>query len=82
MEKEWNDETQIEDKWIANYTSINVLLVINKSISSLPKQPYSSTRIVIQLYQAVGRKRMYLALIGGKRSWYTTVSLSVFPEKF
>ena len=82
MEKEWNDETQIEDKWIANYTSINVLLVINKSISYLPKQPYSSTRIVIRTYQAVGRKRIYLALIGGKRSWYTTVSLSVFPTKF
>ena len=33
--------------------------------SMLPIQPYNSTLIDIQLYQAVGRKRMYRALIGG-----------------
>ena len=46
-----------------------------------PTQPYNSTRIDTPPIQLESRKRMYLALIGEERLWYTTVSWSIFPAK-
>ena len=48
--------------------------------SKIPWQPYSSTLMAIHTCQVNGRKRMQRAMIGGIRSWDTTVLPSVFPD--
>ena len=60
--------------------SISKVVYWKPSVHSLPLHPKSSTLIEMCLCQAVGRKRMYRALMSGFSLWETMVSGSVLPS--